>query len=58
MPNADRTLRNIILDYHLFKLDDIIKSYESRLVNPDPVLEDNNRETKEPIKDQFRAYGA
>ena len=44
-PTDDGTVKNIILNYYLFELDDIIKEYESRLIKPDPVLKDDHRET-------------
>ena len=58
MPNYDGTMKNIVLNSRLFKLDDIIKEYESRLTKPNPVLEENYPETQELIKAWFRAYGA
>ena len=47
MNNFEVTMKNIVLNYHLFELDLTIKEYESHLVNPDPVIEENNRETQE-----------
>ena len=58
VPNADRTMKNIILNYHIFKLDDIIKEYESHLIKPDPVIECNDRETQESIQAWFHVYDA
>ena len=40
-------MKNLILNYHIFELDDIIKEYKSRLINPSTVLEDNHSENKE-----------
>ena len=58
MPNSDGTMKNIVLNYRIFKLYDIIKEYESRLTKPNPVLEENYRETQESSQDRFRAYDA
>ena len=55
MHNADRTMKNIVLNYHLFQLDTIINEYESRLINPDTVLKENNHETQESIQHLFCA---
>ena len=56
MPTDDGSMKNIILNSHIFELYDIIKEYESRLINPNPVIKYNNCETKESIQAQFRAY--
>ena len=58
MLTSDRTMKNIILDFHLFELDEIIKEYEPRLINTNPVLEDNNNETQESIQARLRKYNA
>ena len=50
MPTAAGKMKNLILNYHLSVLDEIIKEYESRLINPDPVLEANHCETKDSIQ--------
>ena len=56
MPTADRTMNNLILDFYLVDLDDVIKEYESRLISPDPVLEDDNCENPGSIQAQLCAY--
>ena len=45
MPTADGTMKNLIPNYHLFELDEIIKEYELRLIKTNPVLKDNHCET-------------
>ena len=51
-------MKSLIINSCLFKLDSIIKEYESRLIKIDPVLEDNNLETQESIQARFREYDA
>ena len=51
-------MKSLIINSCLFKLDSIIKEYESRLTKPNPVLEENYRETQESSQDRFRAYDA
>ena len=43
-------MKNFILDYSLLELYYIIKEHESRLIMPNPVLEDDNFETQESIQ--------
>ena len=50
MPTSDGTMKNLILNYYLFELDDIIKEYGSRHIKPYPVLEDNISETQDSIQ--------
>ena len=38
MPIADGKMKNIVLNYHILKLNATINKYESRLIKPDPVL--------------------
>ena len=56
MPSTDITMHNLIQNYHLFKLDDIIKENESCLIKPDTVLEDDHCETQESTQAQFHTY--
>ena len=58
VPTAYGMMKNLILDSHIFELDDIIKEYESRLINPNPVLEYDHREAQESMQAQLCAYGA
>ena len=56
MPTAEGTMKNLVLNSHLCKLDDTIEEYEARLIKPDNVVKDNNREAKESIQDRYHAY--
>ena len=56
MPTPEKTMNNFILNDHIFKLDEIIKEYESCLIKNNTVLEYNHCETQESIEAQFRAY--
>ena len=58
IPTSDGTMKNLILNYYLFELDDIIKEYGSRHIKPYPVLEDNISETPDSIQAWLCAYDA
>ena len=53
MPDADGMMINHILNSHLFKFDDIIKEYESRLIKPNPVLKEDSGEKKGQFRPDF-----
>ena len=55
IPTSDKTMNNLALNYYLFEIDTIINKYESRLINPDTVLKENNHETQESIQHLFCA---
>ena len=58
MHTADGMRKNLIMKYHLFELDKIIKERKSLLIKTNPVVEDNHCETKESIQDRLHAYDA
>ena len=51
-----RNINNLVLNYHHFKLEAIIKECVLRIINSGLVLEDNNRETHESSQAPFSAY--